>query len=206
MNATFDRSKLTVGVLALQGAFSAHEHSLRRVGVSTRQVRLPRDLDGVDGLAMPGGESTTMSQLLDSSGLFDEISRRLESGLPVLGTCAGVILLASTVLDGRSDQKSFGALPVTVRRNAYGRQIDSFETDLDVTGLDRSFTAVFIRAPIIEGFDGDVEILARHDNRPVAVAHRNVVGVTFHPELTDDFRIHGLFVERIVNSLESNRR
>jgi len=206
VNATFDRSKLTVGVLALQGAFSAHEHALRRVGVSTRQVRLPRDLDGVDGLAMPGGESTTMSQLLDSSGLFDEISRRLESGLPVLGTCAGVILLASTVLDGRSDQKSFGALPVTVRRNAYGRQIDSFETDLDVIGLDQSFTAVFIRAPIIESLDGDVEILARHDNLPVAVAHRNVVGVTFHPELTDDFRIHGLFVDRIVNSLETNRR
>lgn len=147
-----------------------------------------------------------MSQLLDSSGLFDEISRRLEFGLPVLGTCAGVILLASTVLDGRSDQKSFGALPITVRRNAYGRQIDSFETDLDVTGLDRSFTAVFIRAPIIESLDGDVEILARHDNLPVAVAHRNVFGVTFHPELTDDFRMHGLFVDRIVNSLETNRR
>jgi pyridoxal 5'-phosphate synthase pdxT subunit len=201
-----ERSKVTVGVLALQGAFSAHEHALRRVGVSTRQVRLPRDLNGVDGLAMPGGESTTMSQLLESSGLFGEISRRIESGMHVLGTCAGVILLARTILDGRADQKSFGALPITVRRNAYGRQIDSFETNLDVAGLSEPFTAVFIRAPIIESLDGDVEVLASHDSQPVVVAHGNVVGVTFHPELTDDSRLHGLFVNRIINSLETNRR
>ncbi len=205
MNAV-ERSNVTVGVLALQGAFSAHEHALQRVGVSTRQVRLPRDLDGVDGLAMPGGESTTMSQLLESSGLFGEISRRIESGMPVFGTCAGVILLAATVLDGRADQKSFGALPITVRRNAYGRQIDSFETNLDVTGLDGPFTAVFIRAPIIESLDEDVEVLASHENQPVVVAHGNIVGVTFHPELTNDSRLHGLFVDRIVNSLETNRR
>ena len=197
---------VTIGVLALQGAFSAHERTLRRLGVETRQVRLPRDLDEVDALAMPGGESTTMSQLLESSGLFSAIGTRIETGMPVLGTCAGVILLASTVLDGRPDQRSFGALPITVRRNGYGRQIDSFEADIDVDGLDGSFPAVFIRAPIIEAVGAGVEVLATHDGLPVAVASGPVIGVTFHPELTEDPRLHGLFVQRVIGSLSTNRR
>jgi 5'-phosphate synthase pdxT subunit len=197
---------VTIGVLALQGAFSAHERTLRRLGVETRQVRLPRDLDEVDALAMPGGESTTMSQLLESSGLFSAIGTRIETGMPVLGTCAGVILLASTVLDGRPDQRSFGALPITVRRNGYGRQIDSFEADIDVDGLDGSFPAVFIRAPIIEAVGEGVEVLATHDGLPVAVASGPVIGVTFHPELTEDPRLHGLFVQRVIGSLSTNRR
>ena len=197
---------VTVGVLALQGAFSAHERALRRLGVATRQVRLPRDLDEVDALAMPGGESTTMSHLLESSGLFCAIGARIEKGMPVLGTCAGVILLASTVLDGRPDQRSFGTLSITVRRNAYGRQIDSFEADIDVDGLDGSFPAVFIRAPIIESVGEGVEVLATHDGLPVAVASGPVIGVTFHPELTEDPRLHGLFVQRVIGSLSTNRR
>ena len=197
---------ITVGVLALQGAFSAHERALARVGVATRQVRLPRDLEMVDALVMPGGESTTMSQLLESSGLFAAIADRISSGMPVFGTCAGVILLADVVLDGRDDQLSFGALPITARRNGYGRQIDSFEADVPVAGLAEPFTAVFIRAPIIESVGEGVEILAVHDGRPVAVATRQFIGATFHPELTDDSRIHGLFVDRVRNSLTTNRR
>lgn len=205
MKVTDERSA-TVGVLALQGAFRAHERTLHRLGVATRQVRLPRDLTDVDALVMPGGESTTMSQLLESSGLFDAVAERINAGMPVLGTCAGVILLASRVLDGRPDQKSFGALPLTVRRNGYGRQIDSFEAELDIPGVEGVFTAVFIRAPIIEGLDGDVEVLASHAGQPVAVACGNVFGVTFHPELTDDVRLHGLFVERTLDTLSINRR
>ena len=197
---------ITVGVLALQGAFSAHERALARVGVATRQVRLPRDLETVDALVMPGGESTTMSQLLESSGLFTAIADRISSGMPVFGTCAGVILLAEVVLDGRDDQLSFGALPITARRNGYGRQIDSFEADVPVAGLAEPFTAVFIRAPIIESVGEGVEILAVHDGRPVAVATGQFIGATFHPELTDDSRIHGLFVDRVRNSLTTNRR
>jgi 5'-phosphate synthase pdxT subunit len=197
---------ITVGVLALQGAFSAHERALARVGVATRQVRLPRDLETVDALVMPGGESTTMSQLLESSGLFAAIADRISSGMPVFGTCAGVILLADVVLDGRDDQLSFGALPITARRNGYGRQIDSFEADVPVAGLAEPFTAVFIRAPIIESVGEGVDILAVHDGRPVAVATRQFIGATFHPELTDDSRIHGLFVDRVRNSLTTNRR
>ena len=196
---------VTLGVLALQGAFSAHENALNRLGVETRQVRTPRDLQSVDALVMPGGESTTMSQLLESSGLFPEIAGRIASGMPVLGTCAGVILLAETVLDGRDDQRSFGALPVTVRRNAYGRQIDSFEADIPVNGLDDPFTAVFIRAPVIESVGDGVDVLATHAGVPVVVATDRIMGITFHPELTDDVRLHGLFVDRVVSLVTARR-
>lgn len=197
---------VTIGVLALQGAFSAHERALDRLGVSSRQVRLPRDLDSVDALVMPGGESTTMSQLLESSGLFDSITTRIRSGMPIFGTCAGVILLAEVVLDGRADQRSFGALPITVRRNGYGRQIDSFEADVPVAGLVGSFTAVFIRAPIIESIGAGVDVLASHQGSPVVVATTQFIGATFHPELTEDPRLHGLFVDRVRSSLTTNRR
>lgn len=197
---------VTVGVLALQGAFSAHERALARLGVDARQVRLPRDLDQVDALIMPGGESTTMSQLLESSGLFDAIADRISSAMPVFGTCAGVILLAEVVLDGRVDQRSFGALPITTRRNGYGRQIDSFEAEVPVAGLAEAFTAVFIRAPIIESVGAGVDVLATHAGRPIAVATPQFLGATFHPELTDDSRLHGLFVERVHRSLTTNRR
>ncbi len=197
---------VTVGILSLQGAFSAHQRVLSRLGVATHQVRLPRDLDDVDALVMPGGESTTMSQLLESSGLFDAISERIGRGMPVLGTCAGLILLASEVLDGRDDQRSFAALPLTVRRNGYGRQIDSFESDIAVTGIDGTFTAVFIRAPIIERVGDGVDVIALHEGRPVAVANDQFVGASFHPELTDDTRFHGAFIDRVLSQASTSRR
>jgi 5'-phosphate synthase pdxT subunit len=186
-----------VGVLALQGAFHAHARALKRLNVEVREVRLPHDLDGLDGIVMPGGESTTMSHLLLSSGVFDGLAQRIAGGLPTMGTCAGLILLAKRVLDARPDQVSCSVLDVTVRRNGYGRQIDSFEADIAVKGLETPFTAVFIRAPIIEEVGSDVEILAVHNGAPIVVASQNVLGATFHPELTSDVRFHELFLNMI---------
>jgi len=183
-----------IGVLALQGAFAAHAAVLRELGADVREVRVPSDLDGLDALVLPGGESTTMSRLLVTSGLFDAIAARLADGLAALGTCAGMILLAGEVLDGRPDQRCFGAIDITVRRNAYGRQVDSFETDLAVNGLDHPFHAVFIRAPIITHVGAAVDVLAEHEGRPVVVRGGNVMVASFHPELTSDGRIHALFL------------
>ena len=183
-----------VGVLALQGAFAAHERALASVGAATRQVRTPADLAAVNALVMPGGESTTMSKLLDTSGLFGALAARLVEGMPVFGTCAGMILLATSVSDGRPDQRSFGAIDIAVRRNGYGRQIDSFESDVDVTGLDSPFHAVFIRAPKVESAGAGVTVLAQHEDVPVLARQGAVTVASFHPELTDDARLHGMFV------------
>jgi pyridoxal 5'-phosphate synthase pdxS subunit len=183
-----------VGVLALQGAFEAHQHVLRDLGVESVQVRTPADLEMVDALVMPGGESTTMSHLLQTSGLFDVIDARLKQGMPVFGTCAGMILLAKGVLDGRSDQKSFGAIDIDVKRNAYGRQIDSFETDISLVGLVEDFHAVFIRAPQIARIGDDVTVLARHNENVVLARQGSVMVASFHPELTNDARIHSMFI------------
>jgi len=183
-----------VGVLALQGAFEAHQHVLRDLGVGSVQVRTPADLEMVDALVMPGGESTTMSHLLQTSGLFDVIDARLKQGMPVFGTCAGMILLAKGVLDGRSDQKSFGAIDIDVKRNAYGRQIDSFETDISLVGLVEDFHAVFIRAPQIARIGDDVTVLARHNENVVLARQGSVMVASFHPELTNDARIHSMFI------------
>jgi 5'-phosphate synthase pdxT subunit len=183
-----------VGVLALQGAFDAHVKMLALCGVYASEVRTPSDLTRVDALVMPGGESTTMSKLLVSSGLFSPLADRIAAGMPVFGTCAGMILLARGVLDGRSDQLSFGAIDITVRRNGYGRQIDSFETDLDVTGLDHRFHGVFIRAPKVEHWSDDVDVLASHDGTPVLLRQRRVSVASFHPELANDPRLHELFI------------
>lgn len=186
-----------VGVLALQGAFASHRVALDACGVDTILVRHPDDLLGLDGLVIPGGESTTISNLLVSSGLLDPIRAAIDSGLPVFGTCAGMILMASKIVDGRDDQIHFDLLPMSVRRNAYGRQIDSFETDLDVAGFDVPFHAVFIRAPMIVEVDDQVEVLATYGERPVLVRLNNRFASSFHPELTDDIRIHRLFVESL---------
>lgn len=183
-----------IGVLALQGAFAAHQEVLKSIGCSSRQVREPKDLDGLRALIMPGGESTTMSKLLATSGLFDPIAGAIKDGMAVFGTCAGMILLASAIEDGRSDQTSFGVLDITVQRNAYGRQVDSFETDLDVVGLDEPFHAVFIRAPRVTR-TGSVEVLARHGAEPVLVRQGRAWAASFHPELQGDDRVHRLFVE-----------
>ena len=186
-----------VGVLALQGAFAAHAEVLTRLGAEAVEVRVPGDLRGLCSLVMPGGESTTMSKLLDSSGLFAALDERFRGGFPVFGTCAGLILLASRVLDGRPDQRSFSALDVTVRRNAYGRQVDSFEADLEVSGLDHAFPAVFIRAPLITEYGSGVEVLASLDQQAVLVRQGAVMAASFHPELTGDGGLHQLFLSEI---------
>jgi 5'-phosphate synthase pdxT subunit len=186
-----------VGVLALQGAFAAHQRALESAGATTRQVRQPGDLGGIDALVMPGGESTTMSRLLTTSGLFDDIKALLSDGLPVLGTCAGMILLATEVLDGRPDQLSFGAIDITVQRNGYGRQIDSFETDLDVVGFDAPFHAVFVRAPKVVAIGTNVEVIAEYDGVPVVVRQGHVMVASFHPELTGDGRLHAKFLQEV---------
>jgi 5'-phosphate synthase pdxT subunit len=186
-----------VGVLALQGAFAAHTRVLAELGARPVEVRTPGDLDGVDALVMPGGESTTMSMLLESSGLFDAVAARLGEGMPVFGTCAGMILLATDVLDGRPDQRSFSAVQLSVRRNAYGRQVDSFEVDLAVAGLDAPFPAVFIRAPLVESAGPDVEVLASHEGRPVLARQGNVLVASFHPELSGDGRLHARFLQEV---------
>lgn len=186
-----------VGVLALQGAFAEHCVALGRLGCLAVAVRTPTQLASVDALAMPGGESTTMSKLLASSGLFDALTDRLADGFPVFGTCAGMILLAREIVDGRPDQRSFDAIDLRVRRNGYGRQVDSFETDLGVTGLTEPFRAVFIRAPKVETCGPSVAVLATCDDTPVLVCggeHGNIMCASFHPELTSDVRIHQLFL------------
>jgi 5'-phosphate synthase pdxT subunit len=184
-----------VGVLALQGAFRAHVDRLNGLGVDTTEVRTPVHLDDVDALVMPGGESTTMSRLLTTSGLFDALAARISDGLAVFGTCAGMILLATEVHDGRPDQRTFGALDISVRRNGYGRQLDSFETDLDVAGLDAPFHGVFIRAPRVESVGPAVEVLARYQDDAVLVRQGRIVAAAFHPELTADQRLHAAFVQ-----------
>ena len=189
---------MKIGVLALQGAFATHARVLRGLGAEARDVRVPADLDGLDALVLPGGESTTMSMLLDTSGLREPMAERLADGLPALGTCAGMILLASAVLDGRDDQHSFGVLDIDVRRNAFGRQVDSFESDLKVRGLDDGpFHAVFIRAPIVERAGADVDVLAAVDGKPVLVRHGAIVAAAFHPELSEDDRIHQMFLQGV---------
>lgn len=190
-----------VGVLALQGAFALHARALGDLGAEPVEVRRPDQLDGVDALIIPGGESTTMSMLLESSGLYEPIRERLADGMPTLGTCAGMILLATEVLDGRPDQRSFGALDIAVRRNAFGRQIDSFEADLHVAGFEAGapFHAVFIRAPVVERAGPGVHVHATVEGKPVLVRSTDqpVWAAAFHPELSDDSRIHERFLEEV---------
>ena len=188
---------MIVGVLALQGAFAAHHDRLAALDVAVREGRTAAHLDGLDGLVIPGGESTPMSPLLRTNDLFDPIASVIDGGLPIFGTCAGMILCATEVLDARPDQRSFGAIDISVRRNGYGRQLASFEADLAVAGLDTPFHAVFIRAPIVERVGADVEILARHGEVPVLVRHGSCTVTSFHPELTPDGRLHEMFVESI---------
>ena len=176
---------MKVGVLALQGASARHVTMLARLGVQPVAVRSRADLDTVDALVLPGGESTTISMLLESADLFEPISERLADGMPALGTCAGMILLGHEILDGRPDQRCFDVVDIEVRRNAFGRQVDSFEADLAVTGVDDGpVHAVFIRAPVVESVGEGVEILATVDGRPVLCRQGSVVVAAFHPEGT----------------------
>jgi len=188
-----------VGVLALQGDVREHVVALEKVGASVTTVRTPAQLAGLDGVVFPGGESTAIAHLLTSSGLRPVMAGALTEGLPVFGTCAGLILLSTTVLDGRDDQWSFGALDVTVRRNGYGRQIASFETPIAVAGVG-DVPGVFIRAPRMTAW-GNIEVLATYDHgdgvHPVLVRSGSAWGCSFHPELTDDVRVHQLFVDSL---------
>lgn len=191
-----------VGVLSLQGDVGEHVAMLETLGCEVVKVRTTKQLKGLDGLVLPGGESTTIAHLLETSGLKDDLGEQLDEGLPVLGTCAGLILLAEEVLDGRSDQWSYGALAVSVRRNGYGRQVASFESPLVVRGVG-TVEGVFIRAPRIERASDAVEVLATLDHgdgageHPVLVRQSQVWGASFHPELTGDARVHRLFVDSL---------
>lgn len=189
-----------IGVLALQGAFAAHQQRFADLGLDAPAIRTAEQLGDVDALVIPGGESTTMSHLMWTNALFEPIAERIAGGMAVFGTCAGMIMCSSDVLDGRPDQRSFGALDLTVRRNGYGRQLASFEVDLDVEGLDAPFHAVFIRAPLVERIGDDVEVLAEHDGVPVLVRRGGCTVASFHPELTPDPRLHQLFVDTIRKS------
>jgi 5'-phosphate synthase pdxT subunit len=187
---------MRLGVLALQGAFAEHEKVLTGIGVEPVEVRLPKHLEGVGGLIIPGGESTTIGQVAEEWGLLEPIRAFARSGRPLWGTCAGMILMAREVVDGVQGQPLLRLLDIAVRRNAFGRQVDSFEADLDVPVLGgEPFHAVFIRAPLIERVGESVEILARlDDGTVVAVRQGNLLATAFHPELTEDDRFHRYFM------------
>ncbi|MSW12240.1 MAG: pyridoxal 5'-phosphate synthase glutaminase subunit PdxT [Actinobacteria bacterium] len=188
---------MKIGVLALQGAFERHQKVFLELSVEAIQVRTPADLAKVDALVMPGGESTTMSQLLESSELFGPISLRIKQGLPVFGTCAGMILLSKKILDGRDDQLSFDAIDIDVQRNAYGRQIDSFEAEIEIDSFDSPFNAVFIRAPRIVSLGPEVHALAYCGDDVVLAKQENILVASFHPELANDVRLHELFLKGV---------
>ena len=198
--------RVLVGVLALQGAFDAHVRRLTDLGLESRLVKDISDLDDLDGIILPGGESTTMSNLLVASGLGTELSHRLHEGLPVFGTCAGMIMMARTIQDGRPDQISLNVMDIQVRRNGYGRQNDSFEQDISVTSFDSPFHALFIRAPIIESIGDGVEVLASVNEHPVLVRQANALASSFHPELVSDLRVHEIFLSMIHDSETTSKR
>jgi 5'-phosphate synthase pdxT subunit len=188
----------TVGVLALQGAFGSHAQILRELGAGVREVRTPAHLEQVDGLVIPGGESTTLWRLAVSFDMLDPMRKMLSAGLPAFGSCAGMIMLADRLRDGVAGQQTFGGIDMTVRRNAFGRQVDSFESDIRLTGVPGPpLRAVFIRAPWVEQAGPGVEILGTDSraDRIVAVRQGSLLATSFHPELTPDTRIHELFID-----------
>jgi len=192
-----------VGVLALQGDFWEHKETLQRLGADVVEVRVEHDLDGLDGLIIPGGESTTITKLLYQYQLLEPIKERIEAGLPVLGTCAGAIVLAKQAVG--LDEKNLDAMHITVRRNAFGRQIDSFEADLSFPQLGEDpFHAVFIRAPVIEEVHLPAEVLVTlEDGTIVAAREGNMLALSFHPELTNDTRVHGYFLQMVREATSS---
>jgi pyridoxal 5'-phosphate synthase pdxT subunit len=189
-----------VGVLALQGDVPEHVRALRDSGAEPATVRRPEELDRVDGLIIPGGESTTMWKLIDTFGLAEQLRKRIAGGMPVFGSCAGLIMLADRLPDPASGQQTLGGIDMTVRRNAFGRQVDSFERDLEIAGLaGPAYQAVFIRAPWVEDVGPEVEVLATDPgtSRIVAVRQGRALATSFHPELTPDWRIHKMFVDMV---------
>ncbi|WP_412542759.1 pyridoxal 5'-phosphate synthase glutaminase subunit PdxT [Longispora sp. K20-0274] len=194
---------LIIGVFALQGDVREHLAALAECDVLARPVRRPEELASVHALVIPGGESTTMSKLVEIFGMLEPIRDRIRAGMPVYGSCAGMIMLADSVLDGREDQQTFGGIDMVVRRNAFGRQVDSFEAEVELAGIDGDpFHAVFIRAPRVESVGEGVEVLSRirggdADGTIVAVRQGPLLATAFHPELTGDLRVHALFVEMV---------
>ena len=191
---------MKVGVLALHGAFKLHVQALERLGVEAIEVRTLENFEASQALIIPGGESTTMSFLLESSGIFEALQERSNNGMPILGTCAGMILLSSKITDGRNDQKPLKLIDIEVRRNGYGRQIDSFESDLMVEGFENFFKGVFIRAPLVESVGENVDVLAELNGQPIMCRQESTIVTSFHPELADDDRIHAEFLEMVSNS------
>lgn len=197
---------MKVGVLALQGDVREHIRALEDCGAQAVAVRRAKEIEEIDALVLPGGESTTIAHLAQTFGVFDLISNRIKSGLPVYGSCAGMILLADRVLDATADQKTFGGMDITVRRNAFGRQVDSFEIDIAIAGLtSTAMRAVFIRAPWVEQVGPGVQILSSVTregvSHPVAVRQGHMLATSFHPELTEDSRIHRYFIQEVCKSL-----
>ncbi|MFF1512100.1 pyridoxal 5'-phosphate synthase glutaminase subunit PdxT [Streptomyces sp. NPDC058326] len=187
-----------IGVLALQGDVREHLIALAAADAVARPVRRPEELAEIDGLVIPGGESTTISKLADLFGMAEPLRERIAAGLPVYGTCAGLIMLAEKILDPRSGQETFGGIDMIVRRNAFGRQNESFEAGVTVAGIeDGPVEGVFIRAPWVESVGAEVEILAEHEGHVVAVRQGRALATSFHPELTGDHRIHALFVDMV---------
>jgi 5'-phosphate synthase pdxT subunit len=191
-----------IGVLALQGDVREHRAMLERAGARTTAVRRPSELEALDGIVLPGGESTTMYKLARSFELFEPLRAAIRDGLPAYGTCAGMIMLADQIENPQAGQETIGGLDIVVRRNAFGRQVDSFEADLDVTGLDSAFHALFIRAPWVDKVGDGVEVVARVASgeavgRIVAVRQAHLLATSFHPEITGDHRMHALFVEMV---------
>jgi 5'-phosphate synthase pdxT subunit len=185
----------TVGVLALQGDFREHQLVLSEIDVRNIQVRTIEDLRSIDALVIPGGESTTMQNLATAFGLFEPLKSAIAEGLPTFGTCAGLIMLANTIIDGVAGQRGFGGLDVEVRRNAFGNQLDSFEADLNIRGIEEPVHAAFIRAPIVASAGPSVEVLCRlDDGQIVAVQQGNILGISFHPEVTGETRVHEYFM------------
>ena len=186
-------TELCVGVLALQGAFREHVAAVTRLGATAREVRQLKDIDGIDALIIPGGESTAMGKLLNEWNMLEPLRQRILDGMPVYGSCAGLILLCRDIEN--SDQPRLGVLDATVRRNAFGRQVDSFETNLSIPEIGADpLPAVFIRAPVITGVGAGVKVLAEVNGQAVAVRQNNILATSFHPELTPDTRMHSYFL------------
>lgn len=187
---------MAFGVLAIQGDVREHLEALRRTGVEARAVRTPEEVAAVRGLVIPGGESTTIGKLAARYGLMEPIRRLVREGRPLMGTCAGMIVMAKTIGAAANDQPALGLMDIAVERNAFGRQVDSFEADLDVKGIEGGpVRAVFIRAPVMSAVEDGVDVLATHEGRIVAARQGNMLALAFHPELTNDSRLHDYFVK-----------
>ena len=193
---------MRVGVLALQGDFREHIASLIAVGVDAIPVKTADEINSVSALVLPGGESTTIAKLARIFGVFDLLKEKIASGLPVYGSCAGLILLSNKILDGAEGQETFGGLDITARRNAFGRQVDSFEGEIEFKGIGL-LNGVFIRAPWVESVEGSVEVLATSHGHPVAVRQGNILATSFHPELTHDHAVHRYFIEEVCKGSEA---